>query len=397
MKILTVNAGSSSLKFNVVVLPEGNELINGYFEKIGIEGSFYTIKINGEKFEKEVELKNFNDAISFLKQELFDNNVISDFNEIAGIGHRVVHGGDKYSTSVVIDEDVINNISACSPLAPLHNPSNLLCIKTFMEMIPGVKNVAVFDTAFHQTMPEVNFLYPVPYEWYSEYGIRKYGFHGTSHKYITESMIDILKKDSINIISCHIGSGASLCCVKDSKSYDTTMGFTPNAGVMMGTRSGDVDYTMIPYFMSKSGKTLDEVDTILNKKSGLLGVTEKFSDNRDIEKAVEAGDERAILAWDLFVDRIVKYITDYYVKLAGKVDAIVFTAGVGENGIKIRRSILAKLECLGIKVDSSNENIARYKDIKEGIISTEDSSVMVYVKPTDEEYMIAKDTFELVK
>lgn len=398
MKILTVNAGSSSLKFNMIELPEQVELISGNFEKIGLDDGIYSIKINGEKTKKEAVMKDHKVAIELLIKELFDNNIITSLDEIDGIGHRLVHGGDKYASSVLIDDDVINTVSELSSLAPLHNPANILGVKAFREALPNTPMVGVFDTAFHQTMNEEQYLYSVPLSWYKDYKIRKYGFHGTSHKYITRVMKERLGKESVNLISCHIGSGASICAIKDSKSFDTTMGFTPNAGLIMGTRSGDIDYSVIPYYMEQTGATLNEVDTILNKKSGLLGLSGKYSDHRDIESAMKKGEHDAILANNMYINRIVEYIAKYYVLLEGKVDALVFTAGLGENAREFREAIIEKLSCLGIKIDSEKNNkIAGYLDESEGLISSEDSNVAVYVIPTNEELMIALDTYDLIK
>lgn len=398
MKILTVNAGSSSLKFNMIELPEKKELISGNFEKIGLNGGIYSIKINGSKIKKEADMKDHKDAIELLIKELFDNKIIHSLDEIEGIGHRLVHGGDKYATSVIIDDDVIHTVGELSSLAPLHNPANILGVEAFKEVLPNVPMVGVFDTAFHQTMGEEQYLYSVPLNWYKDYQIRKYGFHGTSHKYITQVMQEKLGKENINIISCHIGSGGSICAIKNGKSFDTTMGFTPNAGLIMGTRSGDIDYSVIPYYMEKTGVSLNEVDTILNKKSGLLGLSGKYSDHRDIEEAMVNNDHDAILANNMYINRIVDYIAKYYVELEGKVDAIVFTAGLGENAREFRENIINKLNCLGIKIDKEkNMKIASYLDVQEGIISSDDSSVDVYVVPTNEELMIALDTYNLIK
>ena len=398
MKILTVNAGSSSLKFNLISLPEEKELISGNFEKIGLAGGLYSLKINGSKIKKEAELKNHKVAIELLIKELLENKIISSLDEIDGVGHRIVHGGDKYSKSVIIDEEVLENIEQLSSLAPLHNPAHAMGIRAFMEALPNVPMVGVFDTAFHQTMAREEFLYALPYNWYEDYQIRKYGFHGTSHRYITKVMQEKLHKDNVNLISCHIGSGGSICCIKDGKSMDTTMGFTPNAGLIMGTRCGDIDYSVIPYYLTKTGKSIEEVDNILNKKSGLFGITEEFSDHRDIENAMKDGNDKAILANNMYINRIVDYIARYYVKLDGQVDALVFTAGLGENAREFREAVLTKLACLGIKVDSNlNNEIASYLDKHEGLISKENSSVPVYVTPTNEELMIALDTYELIK
>lgn len=398
MKILTVNAGSSSLKFNMIQLPEQEELISGNFEKIGLSGGLYSIKINGSKIKKEADMRDHKDAIELLIKELFDNHIITSLDEIDGIGHRLVHGGDKYASSVIIDDDVIHTVGELSSLAPLHNPANILGVEAFREALPNVPMVGVFDTAFHQTMGEEQYLYSAPLSWYQDFQIRKYGFHGTSHKYITKVMQEKLGREDINIISCHIGSGASICAIKDGKSFDTTMGFTPNAGLIMGTRSGDIDYSVIPYYMEKTGASIKEVDTILNKKSGLLGISGEFSDHRDIESAMVEGNHEAILANNMYVNRIVDYIAKYYVELEGKVDAIVFTAGLGENAREFREQILNKLACLGILVDPErNQKIAGYLEENEGIISSNESSVPVYVVPTNEELMIALDTYDLIK
>lgn len=397
MKILSVNAGSSSLKFSCIELPSEKELISGYFEKIGIKGSFYNIKINGSKLKREADLKSHSDAVKYLQEELFKNNIVKSLDEIDGVGHRLVQGGDKFKDSVLLTEDVLKECEKFNDLAPLHNPAMLSCIKAFKEAMPETKMVGVFDTSFHQTMDEIDFLYPVPYSWYKEYGIRKYGYHGTSHKYITKRMQEILGKEKVNIINCHIGSGSSICCIKDSKSIDTTMGFSPNSGLMMGTRSGDIDYSIIPFYMNKTGKSLTEVDNILNKESGLLGISGKYSDHRDIEVGMNDGDYSCKLANDMYIDKVVGYIAKYFVKLDGKVDALVFTAGLGENAREFRESIILKLSSLGIKIDKEeNMKIASYMDINEGLISASDSKVPIYVVPTNEELMIARDTANLI-
>ncbi len=398
MKILSVNAGSSSLKFTLFLMPEGKELIGGYFEKIGLDDSFYSIKMNGEKAKKIKSVKNHDDAVKILVEELIENKVIKSLDELDGIGHRLVHGGEKYTDSVIINDEVIETVTDLIPLAPLHNPANLTGVKAFMEALPNTPNVGVFDTAFHQTMKKEQYLYSVPYSWYENYKVRKYGFHGTSHKFITKTMKEKLGRDNINIIICHVGSGGSLCAVKDGKSYDTTMGFTPNAGIMMGTRSGDIDYSVIPYVMKEANMSLTEVDNALNKQSGLLGISGIGSDHRDVEAAMEEGNELAILSNEMYVNRIVNYIALYYVELNGNVDALVFTAGLGENAIGFRKDVITKLESLGIKLNEKvNNSIAGFKDIHEGIISTDDSKVPVYVVPTNEELMIATDTYELIK
>ena len=390
MKILSVNAGSSSLKFQMYEMPEEKVLISGVFERIGIENSFYTIKLNGEKIKKEIVLNNHTDAVKILTNELLENNIVSDLNEIKAIGHRMVHGGEKYASSVLLTEDVIKTVEELSDLAPLHNPANLVGVRAFKEVIPSAVAVGVFDTAFHQTMEEENFLYPVPYEWYKEYGVRKYGFHGTSHKYVSEKMASILGKEETKIITCHIGNGGSLAAVKNGKCIDTSMGFTPNAGIIMGSRSGDIDASLIPFVMKKTGMNISEIDNALNKKSGLLGISGVSSDSRDIEDGIKSGNDRCKLAQEMYVNKIVKYIAEYYVELNGA-DAIVFTAGVGENSISTRKQIIDKLACLGIKLDEQRNNVRG----EVALISTDDSSVKVYVIPTDEEVMIARDTYKL--
>ena len=396
MKILSVNAGSSSLKFTLFEMPEGKELIGGYFEKIGLEDSFYNIKMNGEKTKHVVFVKDHAEAVRMLINELIDNKVIESLEDLDGIGHRLVHGGEKYTDSVLIDDEVIKTVTELIPLAPLHNPANLTGVKAFMDALPSTPNVGVFDTAFHQTMAKEQFLYSMPLSWYNDYKVRKYGFHGTSHKFITKTMKEILKKDDVNLIICHIGSGGSLCAVKDGKSFDTTMGFTPNAGIMMGTRSGDIDYSVIPYIMKNANMTLEEVDNTLNKKSGLLGISGS-SDCRDVEDAIAAGNKEAKLAYDMYVERIASYVATYYMKLEGKIDALVLTAGVGENGSGFRKDLVEKLSCFGIKLnDEVNNTIASFKSVHSGIITTNDSKFPVYVVPTDEELMIATDTYNII-
>ncbi len=397
MKILCVNAGSSSLKFQLVEMPEEKLIISGYFEKIGLKDSFWTTKVNGKKFKEAKYLKDHKAAAKVLIDELLKYKAVESLDEIKGVGHRVVHGGEKYSDSVLINEEVLNDIHAFTKLARLHHPGNLAGIEAISEALPGVPMVAVYDTAFHQTMPKVNYMYPVPMEWYTKYGVRKYGFHGTSHKYITLKMKEKLGKDDVNLIVCHIGSGASISAIKDGKCFDTSMGISPLDGLMMGTRSGAIDPSIIEYVSRESGEDIEQITNDLNKKSGLLGIS-GYSDSRDVENARENGDENARLALDMYNDRIAKYIAEYYIKLNGNVDAIVFTAGVGENGIAAREEIVSRLEALGIKLDSEkNSKIAGYKDETEGIISSDDSSVVVWVLPTNEEIMIIKDTYNLVK
>ena len=395
MKILCVNAGSSSLKFQLYEMPEEKVLINGYIEKIGLEDSFYTIKINGEKIKKAKLISNHTEAVQVLIDELYENKVIESLDEIKAVGHRVLHGGEKYSDSVVITEEVIEDIKELTKLGPLHHPGNLAGIEAMMREL-NVPNVAVFDTAFHQTMPAKNFIYPVPYEWYQKYGVRKYGFHGTSHKYITKKMQEKLGKEDINIISCHIGSGSSIAVIKDGKCVDTTMGITPLDGLMMGTRSGSIDPSIIEYVCKESGMSVYEVTNALNKQSGCLGIA-GVSDNRDMEEKMVAGDELATLGFTMFTERIAKYVAEYFLELEGNVDAIVFTAGVGENGAVVRKMVMDRLNPIGIFADEErNNNIVGFKETSEGIISSNESSIPVMVVPTNEEIMIVKDTYKFI-
>ncbi len=396
MKFLCVNAGSSSLKFQLFEMPEETVIISGYIEKIGLEDSFWTTKVNGEKIKGAKYLKNHNEAVQVLIDELLEHKAVESLDEIKGVGHRVLHGGEKYSDSVLIDDEVVQSIKDLTKLGPLHHPGNLAGIEALKEVLPNVPMVAVYDTAFHQTMPKENFIYPVPYEWYLKYGVRKYGFHGTSHKYVTTVMKEKLGKENVNLIICHIGSGASISAVKDGKCYDTTMGLTPLDGLMMGTRSGAIDPSILEYVCKESGESIGDVTNDLNKKSGLLGVS-GFSDCRDVEEAAAKGDERAILALNMYNDRIAKYIAEYYIELEGKVDAIIFTAGVGENGSEERSKIIKRVNALGIKLDEKvNDTIAGFKDVHEGIISAKSSKVAVWVVPTNEELMIIKDTYKIV-
>lgn len=392
MKIISINAGSSSLKFSLFNMTDESVIASGLFERIGIEGSQYTIKFNGEKITQEVEMNNHTEAVKILLDKLVDLEIIKSLDEIDGVGHRLVHGKDKYANSVIINDEVVNDLDLFKEFAPLHNPANILGINAFREALPDVPMVGVFDTAFHQTMNEEAYLYPVPYSWYKNYSVRKYGFHGTSHRYIAESVTKMLGKREYRLISCHIGNGGSITAIKDGKCVDTTMGFTPLSGIMMGTRSGDIDPSIITYVMEKEGKNASEVIDSLNKTSGLLGLSEISSDMRDILQKCDEGDEKAILARDKYVRRVVDYIAQYYVLLGGA-DLIVFTAGVGENSIPFRRLVCEKLACLGIKIDLDKNNVMGEMTK----ISTDDSKVDVYIIPTDEELMIARDTLNLIK
>lgn len=396
MKILSVNAGSSSLKFTAFEMPEEKKLMSGYFERIGIEGSFYTIKVNGEKIKKEVLLPSHTVAFEYLINELLEHHVVESLDEIKGIGHRVVQGADHYDKSVIATDEVVEDIASLSSLAPLHNPAAVLGIKAAKEVVPTATSVVVFDTAFHQTMPEENYLYALPKSWYTDYHVRRYGAHGTSHKYIAEYMAKKLGRDDLKLIICHVGSGCSISAVKDGKCVNTSMGFTPTGGLIMGTRCGDIDPSIIPYIMEKTGITPEKLNHVLNKESGVLALSEKYSDMRDIYDNVKLGDPVCTLTLTMFIKRIVNFIAQYYFELEG-CDAIVFTAGVLENGALERRWIVDRLKFLGVELDNEvNESIASYHEKHEGVITTKDSKIPVYVVPTDEEIMIARDTFNYV-
>ena len=397
MKILSVNCGSSSLKFQMYEMPEEKVLISGYVEKIGQPDCFWTVKVNGEKIKSSRPLANHTEAVDVLIEELFKHNIVKSLDEIERIGHRVLHGGEFFKESAIVTDEVIEKIKSLIPLGPLHLPGNLVGIEAFRKVLPNVPMVAVFDTAFHQTMPKRNYIYPVPLSWYEKYGVRKYGFHGTSHKYITEVMKQELGKEDVNLIVCHIGSGASIAAVKDGKCYNTTMGITPLDGLMMGTRSGAIDPSILEYVCKEANMSVEEVTNVLNKQSGFLGVAGQ-ADCRDVEALIEEGNENAKLAYAMYCDRIAKYIAEYYLELNGKVDSIIFTAGVGENGAGVRKEVLDRLNPIGIYVDEEmNNKIASFKDIHEGVISTKDSKVEVRVLPTDEEIMIVRDTYNLTK
>ena len=391
MKIISINAGSSSLKFSLFEMDNETVIASGLFERIGIEGSKYTIKFNGEKISQEVDLPTHVDAVNILLDKLTDLNIISSLDEIYGVGHSIVQGKDIFKESVIVTDEVMEKLETIKGFAPLHNPANMLGIEAFRKVMPNTPMVAVFDTAFHQTMDKTTFLYPVPYSWYEDYGVRKYGAHGTSHRYIAETVKELLGKDEFRLISCHIGNGGSITAIKDGKCVDTSMGFTPLAGIMMGTRSGDIDPSIIPYVMEQEGKNASEIIDDLNKRSGLFGMSEYSSDMRDILEKCDLQDEKAIVARDKYVRRVVDYIAQYYVLLGGA-DVIVFTAGVGENSIPVRRQICEELACLGVKIDLDLNN-KRGELVK---ISSDDSSIAVYVIPTDEELMIARDTLHLI-
>ncbi|BDG37128.1 acetate kinase [Saccharococcus caldoxylosilyticus] len=391
-KVLAINAGSSSLKFQLFEMPSETVLTKGIVERIGFDDAIFTITVNGEKIQEVTAIPNHAVAVKMLLDKLIRYGIIRSFDEIDGIGHRVVHGGEKFSDSVLITDEVLKQIEEVSELAPLHNPANIVGIKAFQEVLPNVPAVAVFDTAFHQTMPEQSFLYSLPYEYYTKFGIRKYGFHGTSHKYVTQRAAELLGRpiEQLRLISCHLGNGASIAAVEGGKSIDTSMGFTPLAGVAMGTRSGNIDPALIPYIMEKTGMTAEEVIEVLNKKSGMLGISGLSSDLRDLEKAAAEGNERAELALEVFANRIHKYIGSYAARMCG-VDAIIFTAGIGENSEVIRAKVLRGLEFMGVYWDPVLNKVRG----KEAFISYPHSPVKVLVIPTNEEVMIARDVVRL--
>ena len=396
MNILVMNCGSSSLKYQLIDSESENVLAKGLCERIGIDGRLTHKPANKEKYVVETTLKDHNDAVKLVMDTLMDqeHGVISDINEISAVGHRVLHGGKFFSDSIIINEEVKDVIKACFELGPLHNPANLIGIEACEKIMPNTPQVAVFDTAFHQTMPAKAYMYGIPYEYYDKYNIRKYGFHGTSHSFVSKRAIEIagLDKDTSKVIVCHLGNGASISAVKNGKSIDTSMGLTPLEGLIMGTRSGDIDPTVIQYIAHKENKTLEEVLNILNKKSGVLGLSEYSSDFRDILKRAGEGEEKATLALDAFVYRIVKYIGSYIAAMNG-VDAIAFTAGLGENNAKVRNMICSSLSYVGLELDqAANEEAAGV----EKIISSANSKVKVMAIPTNEELAIARETVALI-
>jgi len=392
-KIMAVNAGSSSLKFQLLEMPEEKLITSGIVERIGLKHSVFSIKLNGSEIEETLDIENHAVAVNILLNKLIDLKIIKSFDEISGVGHRVVHGGDKIAESIVLEAEEIEYLESIVDLAPLHLGPNLTGIKAFKEILPHVKQVGVFDTAFHHTMPEESFLYAVPYDWFEKYKVRKYGFHGTSHKYVSYRCAEIMgkKPEECNVIVAHIGNGASICAVKQGHSVDTTMGFTPLEGIPMGTRSGNLDPAIIEYMMNKKNKSVKEITNYLNKQSGYLGVSGLSSDSRDLVNASEQGNHRARLAIDIQAKRIADYIASYYVYMGGA-DAIVFTAGIGENATSTRENVIDRLAVLGVKIDRERNNCRRV----EALISTDDSKIKVYVIPTNEEVMIARDTLALL-
>ncbi|WP_461241188.1 acetate/propionate family kinase [Paucilactobacillus sp. N302-9] len=391
-KTIAINAGSSTLKFKLFEIPSEQVLSSGLIEKIGFDDAIVTIKYgDGQKFNETVPVKDHEVAVNILLKELIDLKIISDFSEITGIGHRIVAGGEYFKDSVLIDDDVLAKIDELADYAPLHNPANAMGVRAFRKILPDVPSVAVFDTSFHTTMPEENFLYSVPYEWYEKYGARKYGAHGTSHRYISGRAAEMLGKplSELKLITLHLGAGASITAVKDGKSYDTSMGFTPLAGLTMATRSGDIDASMVAWLEDKLGISSDEMIDILNHKSGLVGISGVSSDMRDLEK-VKDTNHRAQLALDIWSNRVIRYVGQYLAEMNGA-DAIVFTAGVGENDINLRQEITDNLSFFGIKVDPEKNNVRG----EERDISADDAKIKTLLIPTDEELMIARDVERL--
>ncbi len=391
-KIFAVNAGSSSLKFQLLEMPSEDVITEGVVERIGLEDGIFTLKFNGEKNKEVTDIPNHGVAVSMLLDKLVKMNIVSSLDEIDGCGHRMVHGGEAFTDSVVITDEVVKAIEDVSDLAPLHNPANLTGYKAFKEALPNIPHVGVFDTAFHQTMPKTSYIYPIPYEYYEKYGIRRYGFHGTSHKFVSARAIELLgNPETSKVITCHLGNGASLSAVKDGKSINTSMGLTPLAGIMMGTRSGDIDPAIITFLKEKENMTAQEVTTVLNKKSGMLGISGISSDSRDVEDAAKEGNERAIFTEALYAQRIADVIGSYYMQLGG-CDAIVFTAGLGENNAALRKNVIDLVsEATGAKIDDERNNVRG----KETVVSTDDSTIKVLLIPTNEELVIARDVVKL--
>ena len=396
MKILVLNCGSSSLKYQLINMETDEVMASGKYERIGEKEAFITHKVNGKKIVIEHTAMNHEEAVDFTLKQLVnpEYKVIDSLDEINAIGHRLVHGGEKISESVVIDDNVVNVLKECIDLAPLHNPAGIIGIEACKKVMPGKPMVGVFDTAFHQTMPKERYLYPINYEYYEKYGIRKYGFHGTSHMYVSNRLAEIENKDikDMKIVTCHLGQGSSICAVEGGKSVDTSMGLTPLAGIPMVTRSGDLDPSVVTFLMKKENLTPEEIENKLNKESGVQGISGLAPDFREIEAESVNGNERADIAMKSFKYAVASFIAKYAVAMNG-VDAIVFTGGVGENQIKIREGICNQLTFMGVEIDPEKNNIRS----EEKLVSKDSSKVKVYVIPTNEELMIAKETERLVK
>ena len=395
MKILVLNSGSSSLKYQLIDMDTEEVLAKGNFERIGQYNSFLTHKVGDEKHKFEKPVSNHEKAIRFVLNKLQSKvyGVIKSPDEIMAIGHRIVHGGERFTKPAIVDDEVIKGLEESIELAPLHNPAAILGINACMKVMPGKKNVVVFDTAFHQTIPEESYIYPIPYKYYEKYKIRKYGFHGTSHQYVSERVAEIMGKDikDLKIVNCHLGQGASVCAIKDGKSIDTSMGFTPLGGIPMGTRSGDLDPSVVTYIAKYRNHTPEEMDEILNKKSGVYGISEISVDFRDIEAEANEGDRNAKMALENFAYNVAQFVAKYAVSMGG-IDVLTFTAGVGEKGPLSRRQICDYLKFLGVQIDYEKNQI-RNQEVE---ISSEDSKVKVYVVPTNEELLIARETKKLI-
>lgn len=390
-KILVINAGSSSIKFKVYELETMNPIAEGMCERLYVDGAF-TMKFDGTKFSDKPDFANHTKATQYLLETLKSKGVIKSFDEVSCIGHRVVQGGEVFKESTAITHDDIAKIKEVGKLAPLHNPGAAAAMEAFMEAVPHASNTAVFDTSFHQTMPKVNYLYSVPLSWYKEHDVRRYGMHGTSYRYVTEKMQEVLGKDKVNLIVCHLGNGASVAAIKDSKSINTSMGLTPLAGITMGTRSGDIDPAIVGYMCGQTGKTVEEITNALNKESGMQALAGS-SDMRDVEDKIAAGDEQAILAMNIWAKRVAEYIVKYHNDLEGKTDAIIFTAGIGENGADARKDILSFVHTIDSKIDNVKNKVRGGCSV----ITTDSSSVPSYCLSTDEELLIAEDAKRLMK
>ncbi len=394
MKILVLNCGSSSLKYQLINMEDDKVLASGKYERIGEQEAFLTHKVNGEKITLEKPAYNHTEAIDFTLKQLTnpEYKVIDDLNEINAIGHRLVHGGEKIADSVKIDEKVVEVLKECEDLAPLHNPACILGIEACKKVMPGTPMVGVFDTAFHQTISKEKYIYPIPYEYYEKYGVRKYGFHGTSHKFVSQRISEILGRNDLKVVTCHLGQGSSLCAIENGKSVETSMGLTPIAGIPMVTRSGDMDPSVLTYIMKKEGISSEKMEDILNKESGLAGMSGLAPDFREIEEQSVAKNERAALAINKFNYSVASYIAKCAVAMNG-IDVLIFTGGIGENQINIRKNICKQLSFMGIEIDEEANNMRG----EEKKISKPDSKVLIYVVPTNEELMIAKETQRLVK
>ncbi len=394
-KIISVNAGSSSLKFQLFEMPQEEVLTSGVFERMGLEEGIFTIKVNGEKKVVKEPIPDHTKAVEMLLNALVEYRIVEHLDEIKGAGHRAVHGGEIFTESVLVDDEVVDKFTSLNDLAPLHNPAGLIGYRAFKEALPNCVHTFVFDTAFHSTMTPDTYLYALPYEYYEKYQIRRYGFHGTSHKYVSQRCAELMgrKVEDMKIITCHLGNGASITAVDGGRSINTSMGFTPMAGVMMGTRCGDIDPAIVTFLQKKEGLSADAVEDILNKHSGMLGVSGVSSDGRDVEDAAKEGNERAILTESMYANRVASYIGSYYVQLGG-LDAIVFTGGIGENDGNMRKRIIDRVKVIGAEIDDANN-----KDVRgiEKCLSSADSKVAVWLIPTNEELMIARDAYRFVK